>query len=62
MVKNKMAVTPDLTATALTTRNRLLTLFAEVSKSQLIALWHKTVKNCQDYMALDAQDENSVES
>ena len=61
-VKNKVAAQPDMNATTLTLRNRLLSYFAAVTKRQLISLWRQSIVHGRHYLAMDAQDENTVET
>jgi len=52
MVKNPIASNPNMNETYLTLRNRLLDGFATVTSDQLVSVWKKTVKICEDYWVL----------
>ncbi|GJJ74656.1 hypothetical protein EMPS_07014 [Entomortierella parvispora] len=49
LVKNPIALDPNLNETCLSLRNRLLEGFAKVKSEQLVSFWEKTVKIGKDY-------------
>lgn len=52
IVKNRIAASPEIGATALTLRNRLLTEFTKITSSQLRSVWKHTVDRCKGYLRM----------